>query len=322
MENKNVFGEIYKITNIKNGKKYFGQTIKGYLNRWIRGHIGKAYKRKKNDRTEFQSAIVKYGKESFKIELICRCPIELLDKMEIYYIAKYKTNVCRYPESLGYNLTDGGGGCRGYKLSLESRNKISEKNKGKKWTEDRKNEMSKIMTGEGNPFYDCKHTLESRNKISEKNKGKERTEEQKKEMSKTQIKYFEEHPEAREEISNRVSGEGNPFYNHKHTEETKEKMRKNMKGIKRTPEQCLNISLAKRGYVPSEDTKAKLRITTSGENNGNAKNYKIILPDGTTKIIKCLRVFCSENNLNYASANYHSKSGTPYKNYIIEKVIK
>lgn len=153
--------------------------------------------------------------------------------------------------------------------------------------------------GEGTPGK--KHTEEAKRKMSETRKGKY--------CGKNNPMYGK-------------TGEKSYWFGKKHTEETKEKMRKNMKGIKRTPEQCLNISLAKRGYVPSEDTKAKLRITTSGENNGNAKNYKIILPDGTTKIIKCLRVFCSENNLNYASANYHSKSGTPYKNYIIEKVIK
>jgi group I intron endonuclease len=90
----------------------------------------------KGQDTPLFRAIRRYGKESFKIELLCSCQSkEELDLMEDLYIAAYDS----MNKSKGYNLKRGGangkpseevresGGLpKGFKHSLESRKKMSE----------------------------------------------------------------------------------------------------------------------------------------------------------------------------------------------------
>ena len=56
-------GKIYKITNLVNSKIYIGQTIRSLKERF-RQHIYK------QGCTYLHNAILKYGKENFKIELM------------------------------------------------------------------------------------------------------------------------------------------------------------------------------------------------------------------------------------------------------------
>ncbi len=57
---------IYKITNIINNKIYIGKTEKSLNKRWS-GHIAKS---RKNIISVLHNAILKYGKENFKIERV------------------------------------------------------------------------------------------------------------------------------------------------------------------------------------------------------------------------------------------------------------
>ena len=113
-ENKtdNYNGGIYCITNTKNNKRYIGQTY-DFQYRW---------KRHKNDlncdihhNKHLQSAWNKYGESSFSYSILEYCPIEDLDEREIYWIEHYKSSDQKY----GYNLAEGGLGCRGYKHTEE-----------------------------------------------------------------------------------------------------------------------------------------------------------------------------------------------------------
>ena len=87
--------KIYCIHNLKNGKKYIGQTTQK-VSRRIDSHksgpyaIGNAYR--------------KYGEDSFVVGIVCEttCPA-VLDAMEILTIKKYST---KYPN--GYNILEGG----------------------------------------------------------------------------------------------------------------------------------------------------------------------------------------------------------------------
>lgn len=99
---------IYKITNLVNNKIYIGQTITGVDSRW-KGHLYK-------DGCKFlHNAILKYGKENFKIEVIEYCEENKLDDREIYWISYYHST----DRNIGYNILKGGNnGRRGlYKLS-------------------------------------------------------------------------------------------------------------------------------------------------------------------------------------------------------------
>lgn len=95
-----MLGKIYKITNNLNNKVYIGQTTQSLTRRFNCHCCNDTSGRGRN--MYIKRAILKYGKEHFKISLIEETPIELLDDREIYWISYYNS----YEE--GYNLTIGG----------------------------------------------------------------------------------------------------------------------------------------------------------------------------------------------------------------------
>ena len=173
-------GSIYKITNTVNGKAYIGQTrhdaVADRIPKHFSGHGNIPIKR----------AVDKYGKDAFTYEILHDGIIpEFLDALEIKEIEKHNTLIPH-----GYNLRTGG---RGGACSEETKEKISEANKGKTpWNKGKKGVQSPSMKGR-------KHTDESRRKMSEAKKGKN-------------------------------SGEKNPFYRKTHTPESRAKMSESSKG--------------------------------------------------------------------------------------------
>jgi group I intron endonuclease len=105
--------EIYKITNISNGKIYVGQAVSHILNHKryrpyghegrFRCHISEAFSQKKNQSHYLNNAIRKYGVHDFIVELIEYCEISDANDREIHYI---KTFDSLFPN--GYNLKNGG----------------------------------------------------------------------------------------------------------------------------------------------------------------------------------------------------------------------
>lgn len=106
---------IYKITNIKNGKVYIGQSndILRRKNEHLRS-LSNGYHY--ND--YLQNSFNKYGLENFLFEIIEYCKEDELDKKEMYYIKHYNS----MDKTKGYNLRAGGNKPI---LSMESRIKIS-----------------------------------------------------------------------------------------------------------------------------------------------------------------------------------------------------
>ena len=166
-------GTIYKIVCKKTEKLYVGQTtctIEGRLC----SHICTAFNPNKAD-TYLGRAIKKYGKDNFEITKIETCSEELLNEREMYWIAKLDTF------NNGYNLTEGGGGRRGYSLDEGTKKKISDANKGKKLDEGTKKKISDAMkgkrtgknnsmfgrTGKNSPFFGKKRSEETKKKISD-----------------------------------------------------------------------------------------------------------------------------------------------------------
>jgi group I intron endonuclease len=105
--------EIYKITNISNGKIYVGQAVSHILNHKryrpyghegrFRCHISEAFTTKKNQSHYLNNAIRKYGVTDFMVELIECCELEKADEREIHYIKELNS---LFPN--GYNLKNGG----------------------------------------------------------------------------------------------------------------------------------------------------------------------------------------------------------------------
>lgn len=119
-----MYGIIYKATNLNNAKMYIGQTTYSMKTRQL-NHFKKA----DTPTTKFHHAINKYGKNNFKWEIIDSADSkEELNQKEILWIETLNT----YKN--GYNSTIGGDTTTGYCFSEESKQKISNSNKGKQCT--------------------------------------------------------------------------------------------------------------------------------------------------------------------------------------------
>ena len=89
----------------------------------------------------------------------------LANALEILYIRRYKPL---------FNFTIGGegllgvpNGMKGKHHSIETRKKISDANKGKVFSEERKKKMSEERMGVNNPFYGKTHSEEHKQRMSE-----------------------------------------------------------------------------------------------------------------------------------------------------------
>lgn len=148
---------IYKITNKINNKAYIGKTEIGLKARWKRHKNNARYT---NDRKLYR-AINKYGSDSFLIEILEYCNVDILNDREIYYIKLYDTF------KHGYNMTLGGDGGK-YEPSQETKEKISRSNTGRKHTKQAKEKISKakkgrpnnLICGNKNGFFGKKHSEE------------------------------------------------------------------------------------------------------------------------------------------------------------------
>ena len=205
-------GTIYMLTS-PSGNSYVGQTI----------HFeARMYKYKTCDQSTgkaLRDAIKKYGFENFKVtKLFEDVPQEDLDALEIHTIWLMDT----YHN--GYNLNLGGNSKRGYKVTDETKQKISETLKGYQHSDETKKKISETKTG----VKTGPHTEETKRKISDAQKGIPRgslPEEQKRKIS--------------DSLKGRPSpNKGNTF---SHSDETKQK-----------------LSTMKKGKPLSEETKRKM----------------------------------------------------------------
>ncbi len=123
---------IYQILNKLTNESYVGQAI-NIESRW-KEHIILLDKNKhiytgSKNNSILQNAWNKYGKENFEFIILEECLEDELNNKEIYWIAYYNCN--RNKTNMGYNLTDGGNGARGYKYTDKDKLKVSQANKGR-----------------------------------------------------------------------------------------------------------------------------------------------------------------------------------------------
>jgi group I intron endonuclease len=117
-------GYIYRITNIVNGKVYIGETRqKDPEKRWSLHKQSVNWKR--GGCPLLRAAMVKYGIDKFRFEVIVICFDESLHEMEREYIKKYNSITPN-----GYNILEGGqcgGGFKGKNHTPETIIGIKEK---------------------------------------------------------------------------------------------------------------------------------------------------------------------------------------------------
>lgn len=178
---------IYKWTNTINGKIYIGQSV----NLEDRKNRFNDFSCKKYSGDLINKARQKYNSKVYwDYEVLEYCTPDELNDKEKYFIALYNST----DRKIGYNLTEGGKGRLGYKMSEEMKKKLSEAQKGEK-----------------SPRFGYHLTDEEKKNLSEKNKG---------EKNPMWGKHLSE--EHRAKISKAISGEKNGFYGKRHTEETKQ----------------------------------------------------------------------------------------------------
>lgn len=114
---------VYKVTNKINNKIYIGQTVCSLSRRRCQHETAK------NTGYHFHNAIHKYGKNSFKWEILNNCISKVdMDRLEKHYINKFNSN----DRSIGYNMTLGGDSPLGRRHKEESKRKMSISKTGKK----------------------------------------------------------------------------------------------------------------------------------------------------------------------------------------------
>ena len=140
---------VYIHTNKINNKKYIGQTV-FCDNPNIRWQNGFGYKKQRS----FWMAIEKYGWNNFTHEIVAdNLTKEKANELEMSLIKQFDTT----NRDNGYNVTAGGEGTLGYHLSEETKQKISQRKKGK-------------YCGENNPNFGNIYSEEVREKISQNRK--------------------------------------------------------------------------------------------------------------------------------------------------------
>ena len=183
---------IYCIKNIINNKEYVGLTKRPLEERW-KQHI---YESNKQDSWEWNTplgnAIKKYGKDLFEVFVLEECSSETeLKQKEIQLIKERKS----LSTENGYNLTLGGDGRLGYKLSEETKRKIGEGNFGKVMSNEAKEKMSvaakKRSVGKLSPMDGKKHTEESKQKIISFLTGRKHSEESKRKCSESMKAFIQ-----------------------------------------------------------------------------------------------------------------------------------
>lgn len=181
---------IYIIKNIKTNKSYIGSAKDLKVRKRL--HFSQL-RNNKHSNTHLQRSFNKYGEMFFKFETLYFCPEEYLLKLEqkcidvfkpIYNIRKVATSNLglKWNNKTKYKISNTlkNKYRNGYCLSKEARHKISEAHKGKKFSNDTKDKISKSLIGNKNCLgkknsLGYKHTEETKEKIRNSNKGKQYT---------------------------------------------------------------------------------------------------------------------------------------------------
>ena len=140
MEEKQIYGYVYLVKNLVNGKMYFGITENDFDTRYG-GNIGKH-----THNEHLKRSIKEYGIENFEINEqfdVAYTEDDLYD-LEDMYMCIYNTLDPKY----GYNKKRSGSKHKGNgKMSEESKRKNSEAQKGKTKSDETKRKMSESHKG-------------------------------------------------------------------------------------------------------------------------------------------------------------------------------
>ena len=258
---------IYKLTCLSNNKVYIGKTIN--IKRRINDH--RKSKIIPNKKYKIAHAIVKYGWDSFTVEIldvfenfIKSNPDhnqQLLDT-ETKFIEMFdSTN-----NDKGYNICKHSTDRTGHICSDESRERMSiaQKKVVRVFGEVERKRLSDIRLGK-------KMSDEAKEKIRQSSLGRKHSEESKEKMSKQRKGRKATHVVSEETKDKmRASRIGKPC-----SEDTKRKIGLSNKGKIRSDEWKVNMSNIKKGIPCSEEAKVKISIANTGRKCSEETKEKI-----------------------------------------------
>jgi group I intron endonuclease len=169
---------VYLISNKKNGKKYVGQHAGNDLGVYWRRTVWLAEAGYQGKRALYR-AIRKYGSDNFEVKvLVIVGTKEEMDRYEIGLIRAWDT----INPNKGYNITAGGDGSLGVKMSEETRDKMSKSRLGKPMPAKSKEILQKL--NKGNKYaLGHKMTEDNFNKLMAAHIGAKRSDEARQRMS-------------------------------------------------------------------------------------------------------------------------------------------
>lgn len=240
---------IYKTTILKTGKSYIGKHNGSLKNYYGSGKDFKIdFKKFVNDKsTDLIKEIIEYVYD-----------INELNNREEYWLKFYDAK----DNPLFYNLTNKSGGIDRY--SIESRNKISMSQKGKKKSP--LSDATKLKISKANKGH--KHSFETKYKMSLIKKGKPQSEE-------SILKRKKPRSESAK-INMRVPKKNKENFKYPKPQSTKDAISKSKKGHKcyENPEIGLKISKSLKGYKQTLEHVNKRTFLLKGKSNEKNKKPK------------------------------------------------
>lgn len=265
---------IYKITS-PTGKVYIGQSVN------IDDRRRKYSQENCKNQIRLHRSILKHGWDNHIFEVIEECAFNDLNKRERHWQEFYNC----MDKNIGLNCNLTGTDELKKVHSEETKRRIGDANKGRKYSEEYKLKMSERMkgrfAGEKHPLFGKKMLPESvrkmgLHKIGNKNMlGKKHSEETKKKLSEANL--GRKHSlAAKEKISNASKGrlcsvETRMLLSQPRSDEVKRKISEANKGRIPTLEQRAKMSQSHMGHKRSKESLEKQSKSTKGEKNCKAK---------------------------------------------------
>lgn len=236
-----MIGYIYKIINKVNGRFYIGSTIN--FDKRKERHLYEL-KNNKHHNIFLQRAFEKYGVDTFEFYIREK---EVNDVKELQMLEERYINYC-WKSGMLYNISKkgSGGDLISYHPNNDNFRKLQSKIVKERYANlsiEEKNKLSEKMKGENNPNFGNRWGDKQKLKASERMKNNNSSF-----FKKIKGKTFEEFygEEKAKEIKNKLSvsfskkvGEKNSFYGKHHSEETKKIISEKRKGIK--PINCKKV---------------------------------------------------------------------------------
>lgn len=167
-------GIVYLAKNNVNGKLYVGITTR-LLHKRIAEHRYDSTDKTSKPFSYFHKAIYKYGFDNFTFETLETVIADTKENLiktlylkEQVYISMLNT----HNRDIGYNLTDGGDGINGYKMTDRQRQAVGNRHRGKHLSHEHRMKISVFMRSDKNPNRGKHLTDDAKCKISMANKGR------------------------------------------------------------------------------------------------------------------------------------------------------